>query len=236
MTTPKSFHHVVTLIEKFGQFIISNLLKIAIFAKYFSPLIFTLLLYVPVVSDLHSVPAWLHTDPIHTSLTMNSSKLVFENSVEVTCDLPQVLEFSRDIDVNHYVANCLKMLFVHGQCLNLVYKTQPMQINEFLQQQFIPRSATRGSILLRMLPIILYSLLACYLCFPGCGRCWRANTAALLWYVWACCCTPSLLARVTHTSGRSWTLTACTGAGKWGEIERYVCLWEYVFNIYRYYR
>ena len=51
----------------------------------------------------------------------------------------QVIETDKDKDIHYYVASSLKALFVHGQCLNLVYKTHALLINQFLQQQFIPR-------------------------------------------------------------------------------------------------
>lgn len=43
MTTPNGFHDVTTVTEDLAVFIISNLLLIDIFTKYFSPLIFLLL-------------------------------------------------------------------------------------------------------------------------------------------------------------------------------------------------
>lgn len=44
-----------------------------------------------------------------------------------------------DADMTYYVASCLKILLVHGQCLNNVYSTHPQQVEQFLKQQFIPK-------------------------------------------------------------------------------------------------
>lgn len=55
----------------------------------------------------------------------------------------QMLETNEDLDIGFYIASSLKVLFVHGQCLNIVYRTHPACVEDFLEQQFVPRSVFR---------------------------------------------------------------------------------------------
>lgn len=58
----------------------------------------------------------------------------------------QMLEIDKDLDVCFYISKSLKLLFVHGQCLNIVYKTHPEIVDAFLKQQFIPRYTSTTNI------------------------------------------------------------------------------------------